>query len=208
MFGSWSTPTVVHAGHRDELVMPLPGDEIGGPGRFKAYDPASGKVLWQCDGLGNEVYAMPIVAPGGDLIVGISGHNGPTLAIRPGGTGNVTRTHRLWQSVMQIPQRIGSGIIHDELLFLSDANGIAECLEARTGESVWKERLGGDLWGSLLLAGRQVVRDKPRRRHVRIARGQKVRDPGEEQYRRTDLCPTGAVPRRCAAANPSAPVLH
>jgi outer membrane protein assembly factor BamB len=153
VFGSWSTPVIVHAGQRDELIMPLPGDEIGGPGRFKAYDPGNGKVLWQCDGLGNEVYAMPIVAPGGDLIVGISGHNGPTLATRPGGTGDVTQTHRAWQSTMQIPQRIGSGIIHDDLLFISDANGFAECLVARTGESVWKERLGGDLWGSLLLAG-------------------------------------------------------
>jgi outer membrane protein assembly factor BamB len=153
IFGSWSTPALVPAGKRDELVMPLPGDEIGSPGRFKAYDPASGKVLWQCDGLGNEVYAMPIVAPGGDLIVGISGHNGPTMAIKVGGSGDVTQSHRVWHSAVQIPQRIGSGIIHDGLLFLSDANGVAECLEARTGESVWKERLGGDLWGSLLLAG-------------------------------------------------------
>ena len=36
---------------------------------------------------------------------------------------------------------------------MADANGVAECLAAKTGEIVWKERLGGDLWGSLLLAG-------------------------------------------------------
>lgn len=153
VFGSWSTPALVHAGQRDELIMPLPGDGIGQPGRFQAYDPTSGKILWRCDGLGNEVYAMPIVASGGELIVGISGHNGPTFAVRPGGSGDVTQSHRVWHSAMQIPQRIGSGIIHDGLLFIADANGFAECLVAQTGESVWKERLGGDLWGSMLLAG-------------------------------------------------------
>lgn len=153
IFGSWSTPAIVRVGDRDELIMPLPGEMIGGVGLFKAYDPASGKVLWQCDGLGNEVYAMPIFGAENDLIVGISGHNGPTVAIKPGGSGDVTGTHRLWSATAQIPQRIGCGVIHDGLLFLANANGVAECLVARTGEPVWKERVGGDLWGSMLLAG-------------------------------------------------------
>ena len=152
IFGSWGTPLLVRAGDRDELVMPLPGAEIGGVGWFKAYDPATGKVLWQCDGLGNEVYAMPIIGRGGDVVVGISGHNGPTLAVRTGGSGNVTASHRLWQTETKNPQRVGSGIIHDGLLYISDATGIMQCLVADTGESVWQERLGGNLWGSILLA--------------------------------------------------------
>ncbi|MEO2037045.1 MAG: PQQ-binding-like beta-propeller repeat protein, partial [Planctomycetaceae bacterium] len=31
--------------------------------------------------------------------------------------------------------------------------GIAECIDIQTGKTVWKERLGGNLWGSMLLAG-------------------------------------------------------
>ena len=46
-----------------------------------------GKTLWQVDGPGNEVYAMPILGDDGRIIVGVSGHNGRTIAIRPGGTG-------------------------------------------------------------------------------------------------------------------------
>ena len=153
IFGSWSTPLVVRCGERDELIMPLPGEKIGGPGWFKAYDPASGKALWKCDGLGNEVYAMPIADRRGEVVVGISGHNGPTMAVRPGGTGNVTASHRLWRTEKKNPQRIGSGIIHDGLLYIADATGIIECADARTGEPLWKERLGGNLWGSILLAG-------------------------------------------------------
>lgn len=152
IFGSWSTPVVVKAGERDELIMPLPGERIGGEGEFKGYDPATGKELWRCQGLGTEVYAMPVVAPGGELVVGISGHNGPLMAIRPGGAGDVTATHRLWREAGKNPQRIGSGVIHDGLLFIADAPGFVQCLEARTGKEVWKERVGGNLWGSLLLA--------------------------------------------------------
>lgn len=152
VFGSWSTPVVVKSGDRDELVMPLPGEAIGGPGCFKGYDPTSGKKLWQIDGLGNEVYAMPIVAAGGQVIVGVSGHNGPTLAIRPGGTGNATESHLLWRTETKNPQRVGSGVIHEEHLFLADANGVLTCIRLKTGEPVYQERLGGNLWGSILLA--------------------------------------------------------
>jgi outer membrane protein assembly factor BamB len=152
IFGSWSTPFILRGKDRDELIMPLPGSRIGGEGEFKAYDPRTGKELWRCAGLGNEVYAMPVVSPQGDIVVGICGHNGPLLAVKPGGRGDVTQTHRLWQLANKSPQRIGSGVIHEGHLYLANADGTAECLDARTGDPVWKERLGGKLWGSLLLA--------------------------------------------------------
>ena len=153
IFGSWSTPVIVRTGDRDELIMPLPGDRIGGDGEIKGYDPATGKELWKCIGLGTEVYAMPIVSDAGDLVVAISGHNGPTMAVRPGGNGDVTETHRVWRTTEKNPQRIGSGIVHQGRLYLADANGIVECIDALTGTPIWKERVGGNLWGSMLLAG-------------------------------------------------------
>jgi outer membrane protein assembly factor BamB len=152
VFGSWSTPIVIRVGKRDELIMPLPGDKIGGPGAFKGYDPATGKELWRCAGLGNEVYAMPVVSAGGDLVIGISGHNGPLVAVRPGGTDEVTATHRVWRVADKNPQRIGSGVLYEGRLYLADASGFVECFDGRTGEVLWKERVDGNLWGSLLLA--------------------------------------------------------
>lgn len=151
IFGSWSTPIVLRVGQRDELIVPLPGDRIGGEGEFKAYDPATGKERWRCQGLGTEIYAMPLVSTASDLIVGISGHNGPLLAVRPGGSGDVTASHRVWRQAGKNPQRVGSGILHDGRLYLADAPGFVECLDARTGEVLWKERLEGNLWGSMLL---------------------------------------------------------
>jgi outer membrane protein assembly factor BamB len=153
VFGTWSTPLIVKTNSRDELIMPLPGGKIGGPGWFKGYEPATGKTLWQIDGLGNEVYAMPIMGASGKIIVGISGHNGPTMAIRPGGSGDSSESHMLWRTKSKNPQRVGSGVIHGKNLFLADATGILQCLNAETGDLVFRERLGGNLWGSILLAG-------------------------------------------------------
>lgn len=152
IFGSWSTPVIVRVDGRDQMIFPLPGDKIGDEGEFKGYDPDTGKELWRCKGLGNEVYAMPVISPAGDMIVGISGHNGPLMAIRPGGRGDTTATNQLWRAAGKNPQRIGSGIIHEGRLYIADAPGMVECLDAKTGEPLWKERLAGNLWGSLLLA--------------------------------------------------------
>jgi outer membrane protein assembly factor BamB len=156
IFGSWSTPVVVRVGDRDELIMPLPGDRIKGEGEVKAYEPATGKELWRCRGLcggpGTEIYAMPVVSAKADLVVCISGHQGATMALRPGGKGDVTATHRLWRHGDKVPQRIGSGVLHDGRLYLADAPGFLLCLDARTGAEIWRERLGGNLWGSVLLA--------------------------------------------------------
>jgi outer membrane protein assembly factor BamB len=156
LFGSWSTPVVIRARGRDELIMPLPGDRVGGDGVFKAYDPNTGAVLWRCRGLGTEVYAMPVVSAAGDMVVGISGHNGPTMAVRPGGMGDVTATHRLWRMAGKLPQRVGSGILDRGRLFVADAEGFVECLDAKNGTLIWKERLPGRLWGSMLLAEGRV----------------------------------------------------
>jgi outer membrane protein assembly factor BamB len=152
VFGSWSTPVVIRAGGRDELIMPLPGARVGGEGIIKAYDPATGKVLWSCRGGGNEIYAMPAVSEARDLVVAICGHNGPLLAVKPGGSGDVTASHLAWRAADKNPQRVGSGVFHDGRFFLADAPGFLECIDPKTGTAIWKERLDGNLWGSILLA--------------------------------------------------------
>lgn len=153
LFGTWSSPVVARLGKRDELLMCLPGEQIGGDGWVKSYDPATGKELWRCVGLGASLYASATVAPAGDVIVAASGFYGPVMAVRPGGTGDVTTSHRLWHVAGKNPQRVGSPLVWGGYVYLADAAGFAECLDARDGKRVWKERLEGKLWGSILLAG-------------------------------------------------------
>jgi outer membrane protein assembly factor BamB len=148
VFGSWSTPVILQSQGRDDLVLPLP-EEI------KGFDPLTGRERWRCAGLGTEVYAMPLV--GDALVIAVSGHNGPAIGVRLGGEGDVTESHRLWRQERS-QQRVGSGVIHEGHLYLSNATGIVECFVASTGEPVWQERVGGTLWGSMLLAdGRLYV---------------------------------------------------
>ncbi|MED5401860.1 MAG: PQQ-binding-like beta-propeller repeat protein [Planctomycetota bacterium] len=151
LYGSWSTPVIIQVAGRDELVVTMPRE-------IKGYDPANGKELWKCGGLGTEIYTMPTVGNG--LVVGISGHQGPAMAVKLGGRGDLTESNRLWLTAKN-QQRVGSGVIVGDHLYVSNATGIAQCIEARSGKVVWAKRLGGTLWGTMLAAdGRLYVSNK------------------------------------------------
>jgi outer membrane protein assembly factor BamB len=82
---------------------------------------------------------------------------GMALAVRAGGTGDVTESRRLWHHP-KTKQRIGSGVIDHGHVFILNDPGVAECFELKTGKPVWEERLKGpaaksDNWSSLVLAG-------------------------------------------------------
>ena len=143
LYGSWSTPVIVRVGERDELIVTMPRE-------IKGYDPTTGKELWKCGGLGTEIYTMPTIGNG--LVVGISGHQGPAMAVKLGGRGDLTESNRLWLTAKN-QQRVGSGVIVGDHLYVSNATGIAQCIDARTGKVVWAKRLGGTLWGTMLAAG-------------------------------------------------------
>lgn len=150
--GSWSTPSVFRAGAADQLI-------VGLPTRLVSLDPLSGADIWTSEGLGELIYSSPICDS--RAIVAMSGHRGPTLAVRPTGRGDVTATHRLWVDDEQPPQRVGTGVVVNGYLFVVNEPGIAWCLELLTGDLMWKHRLAScGVWGSLCVAdGRLYVSD-------------------------------------------------
>lgn len=155
--GSWSTPVVADVKGRTELVMTWPG-------AAKAYNPDSGSLLWECHGLerdGNKgsklVYASPLVSA--DVVVAMAGFGGPSMALKTGGSGDVTATHRLWRTPGN-PQRIGSGVIAGDHVYVVNEPGLA-CLELKTGKQVWSEKVALGIWSSLVLAdGKLYVTDQ------------------------------------------------
>ncbi|MGE0463286.1 MAG: PQQ-binding-like beta-propeller repeat protein, partial [Vicinamibacterales bacterium] len=129
----WGTPVVIDAGARDELV-------VSGQRRVASYDPDTGRELWTVRGMTFEVIPTPVVAHG--LVFASSGRAGPTFAIRPGGSGDVTRTHVAWSTPKGSPF-VPSGIVVDDLLYLvNDMQSILTVYEAPTGTLVYQGRLG------------------------------------------------------------------
>jgi outer membrane protein assembly factor BamB len=151
--GSWSTPIVVQVAGKDQLLL-------GVPRKLKGFDPKTGAELWSCAGLGALVYASPLYADG--IAVGLSGFMGPGLAVKVGGEGDITQD-RLWHHEKGNPQRVGSGVIVGEHLYILEENGAPHCFELKTGKELWTAQLdkrpaGGGAWGSMLHAdGRLYV---------------------------------------------------
>lgn len=83
-------------------------------------------------------------------------HDHPELwAIRPDGEGNVTGTHVVWKVNKGMPSRPSPLLVGDNL-FLVSSDGIASCIEARTGELLWKKRVAGKYSASPLSVGDRI----------------------------------------------------
>ena len=155
--GSWSTPTLIAVDGQDQLLMSWPR-------RLAAYDPQTGKELWTCSGLNPLAYTSPIYGNG--IIVAMGGFGGNTIAVRDERasptkavhlTQDVTNSRRLWL-LEKTPQRIGSGVIKDDHIYIHNDPGTAECYELSSGKLVWKKPLTGSgssrtNWSSVMLAG-------------------------------------------------------
>ena len=129
----WGTPIVVRVDDHDELI-------VSSQRRVQAYNPDTGEELWTVRGMTFEVIPTPVV--GHDMVFASSGRAGPTLAIRPGGSGDVTDTHVAWRSPKGSPF-VPSGIVHGDLLYLiNDMQSILTVFHAATGELAYQSRLG------------------------------------------------------------------
>lgn len=147
--GSRNTPVLVEAPNgRTELVL-------SAPEKILAFDPTSGKALWSCEGIPDRGYVCPSVIAHDGIVYVIGGRKNTALAVRAGGRGNVTETHVLWRTAKG--SNVTSPVYHDGYLFwVHERNGIAFCLDAKTGKLVYEERLRnprpGIIYSSALVA--------------------------------------------------------
>ena len=129
----WGTPAAIHAAGRDEII-------VNGQYSVVAYNPDTGRELWRAGGTTMEAIPTPVVGHG--LVFSASGRAGPTLAIRPGGQGDVTRTHVAWSSPRGSPFVPSPVLLGDYLFMVNDMTSIATAFEAATGRTAWQGRLG------------------------------------------------------------------
>ncbi len=141
---AFCTPLAIEVNGQKQVVSP-------GAGVVGAYDPKDGKEVWRVRyGEGYSVVPRPVFGHG--LVYLSSGYDTPTLlAIRPDGTGDVTDSHVAWKLRKGAPLTPSPLLSGNELYIVSD-NGIASCLDAKTGKPHWQERIGGAYSASPLLA--------------------------------------------------------
>ena len=149
--GSWSTPLLIRAEGRDELI-------VSHPRRITGYDPLTGRELWTCRGLGPLIYSSPIAGEG--ILISMGGYFGGSLAVRSGGHGDVTRSHRLWHK-QRSPLWLGCGVVHAGHIYIHNMRSVMQCLELATGEVRWEKRQSGsassnETWSSLLLCNGNI----------------------------------------------------
>lgn len=144
---AWNTPLVVTASSgRQELIVASQGSVL-------AFDPDSGESLWSCN---TDIgwYMVPSVVAAEGVIYCLGGRSGTAaLAVRAGGTGDVTESHRLWTS--QKGSNVSSPVYLDgHLYWTHESRSTAYCAKADTGEVVYEERLdgAGQFYASALLA--------------------------------------------------------
>jgi outer membrane protein assembly factor BamB len=140
---SYCPPLIRTIDGRNQMVL-------SGSKCVASYDPDTGKQLWIIDGP-TEQYVASLVYNGKYLFMTCGFPDRYMFAIRPDGSGNVTKTHVAWQTTQDcsyVPSPIAFG---DYFLVVSDT-GIASCLEAATGRLAWRQRLGDRHAASLVSA--------------------------------------------------------
>jgi outer membrane protein assembly factor BamB len=140
------------------LVVRLPsGDQVISPGAFRAvsYEPRTGKEIWQVrygDGFSN----VPRPVYGDGLVFICTGFQQPSLlAVRLDGRGDVTKSHIAWTLKRGVSLTPSPLLVGDELYMVSD-NGVASCIDAKTGAPYWQVRLGGNHSASPIYADGRI----------------------------------------------------
>ena len=128
---SYTTPALLRYGKNAEIVI-TGGDCVTG------HDPATGKELWRANGLNPDnhpnyrIVASPVVFA--DVVYAPTREK-PLLAIKAGGRGDVTESHKLWAFTHgpDVPTPVTDG----KYFYVVDDRGIMWCLDAKTGQAIW-----------------------------------------------------------------------
>ena len=140
---AYSTPAVITVRGQSQLISPSAGATI-------AYEPKTGEEIWRVCSGGMNAAALPLFGNG--LVYATSAAGGFQLfAVRPDGHGDVTATHVAWKFAKTVPTRSSQLLVGERLFMISD-RGVISCVNAKSGECVWQERLGGAFSASPICA--------------------------------------------------------
>jgi outer membrane protein assembly factor BamB len=128
---SWSTPLVLDVNGRKEVIVSFHE-------KIVAFDPKSGQELWHCAGL--EDYVCPSLVAHDGVVFVIGARQNTAMAVRAGGSGDVTDKHILWK--IRRGSNVSSPVYHDgHLYWAHESRGDVYCVDVKSGKIVYEERL-------------------------------------------------------------------
>lgn len=129
---SWSTPFIADAKGKKQLL-------VSASKKTRAYEPLSGKLIWECAGLGSNVIPHPVQH--NDIVLVMSGHRDPKLmAIRLGKEGDLTGSDAVLWSQTRGTAYTPSPVLHDGKYYTLSDNGLLSCFNATTGEAYYQQK--------------------------------------------------------------------
>jgi len=166
-YQAYTTPLVVSLSGGDQLISP-------GAFRAIAYEPRTGKEIWQVK-YGEGFSNVPRPVYGHGLVFICTGfQQASLLAIKPDGHGDITKSKIEWRLDRGVPFTPSPLLVGNELYLVSD-NGIATCVDAKTGQELWRARVGGNHSASPIYADGKIYFLSEEGESVVIAPGRELK---------------------------------
>ncbi len=137
----WTSPILAEIGGQPQLIT------MGVPSVI-AYDPRTGRPLWQADCLDGDVAPSPIIA--GDLVIAIEPYS-QMVAIHADGQGDVTNTHIAWRNEEGGPDMC-SPVADDGYIYLLDGGELI-CIRIADGREIYRHDLDAEFAASPSIVG-------------------------------------------------------
>ncbi len=145
--GTWGTPVLVDIGDGQfDLVVSVPGEIWG-------LDPSNGNLLWFAEGIQGNAICNSVIAHDG-VVYAVGGRSGGAVAVRAGGEGDVSKSHVLWTA--DVGSYVTSPLLYQGRIYWVSDRGLAYCLDAGDGETVYQKRVSGRYYASTVAAGGQL----------------------------------------------------
>jgi len=145
---AFSTPHVAQINGRWEMIS------LGAKAAY-SYDPLTGKELWRVEERAQHSASTRPVLGHGMIFFPTGFSAGQLLAVRTGGNGLITDTHVAWRVKRGVSNKPSILLIGDLIYMIGDT-GIASCIDAKTGEQVWQQRIGGEYSASPVYADGKI----------------------------------------------------
>jgi outer membrane protein assembly factor BamB len=132
---AYGTPIIYTANGREELAL-FGGDLL------TAHDPETGKELWRCDGFNAKKEKHWRAIPGTVMVdgnvVAITARGKRVFAVKPGGSGDVTKTHVAWNTT-DLTSDVCMPLFYQNKIFVLDGDKkVMRCADAKTGNKIWE----------------------------------------------------------------------